>query len=86
MLFPMLPAEWLNLRIVLYFSSEYHNSRQYIIILFCKYFVDNRSEAWIYLFLGKHKWKSYLHGLLFTPSDFGCCFTPKFNGLLIPTS
>jgi hypothetical protein len=25
---------------VLYFSTEYHNSRQNILILFCKYLVD----------------------------------------------
>ncbi len=48
MLFPMLKAEWLHQ--VLYFSAEYHNFRQKIIILFWKYFVDIRSEAWLNLF------------------------------------
>jgi hypothetical protein len=36
--------------IVLYFPSEYHNSRQSIIILFQKYLVDIKSEeAWLHL-------------------------------------
>ncbi len=48
MLFPMTTAEWLHL--VLYFSSEYHNSRQNIEILFGKFLVDIRSEAWLNLF------------------------------------
>ncbi len=43
MLFPMLTAEWL--RLVLYFSTEYDNSRQNIIILFWKYLIDFRSEV-----------------------------------------
>ncbi len=36
--------------IVLYFSSECHNSRQNVVVLFRKYFVDIRSEAWLILF------------------------------------
>jgi hypothetical protein len=44
---------------VLYFSAEHHNFRQKIIILFQKYLVDNRSEAWLNLFLGTHKWKLF---------------------------
>ncbi len=46
--FGNLTAEWLHL--VLYFSTEYHNSRQNIMILFWKYLVDIRSEAWLNLF------------------------------------
>ncbi len=34
----MLTAEWLH--IVLYFSIEYHNSKQNIIIMLRKYFVE----------------------------------------------
>jgi hypothetical protein len=34
----MLTAEWLHR--VLYFTTEYRNSGQNIIILFCKYLVD----------------------------------------------
>ncbi len=48
MLFPMLTVEWLHL--VMYFSTEYHNSTQNIIILFLKYLVDIRSEACLNLF------------------------------------
>ncbi len=49
MLFPMLTAEWLHL--LLYFSTtEYHNSRQNITILFWKYVVDIGSEARLNLF------------------------------------
>ncbi len=44
---------------VLYYSTEYHNSRQNIIVLFCKYLVDIRSSAWLIIF-----WK-YLKGKLF---------------------
>ncbi len=33
----------------LYFSTEYHNSRQNTIILFWKYLVDIRIEAWLNL-------------------------------------
>ncbi len=47
---------WMTASIVLYFSTEYHNSRQNIIKW--KYFVDIRSEAWLNLFLGIHKWKN----------------------------
>jgi hypothetical protein len=43
MLFPMLTDEWLHL--FLYFSSEYHNSGQNIIIQFWKNLVDIRSEV-----------------------------------------
>jgi hypothetical protein len=35
---------------VLYYSPEYHNSRQNIIILSRKYLVDIRSEAWLNLY------------------------------------
>jgi hypothetical protein len=45
----MLITVWLHL--VLYFSTEYHNSRQNIVILFREYLVDIRSEAWLNLFL-----------------------------------
>jgi hypothetical protein len=45
--------------VVLYFSPEYHNSRQNIIIPFWKYLVDNGSEAWLNLF-----WE-YINGILF---------------------
>ncbi len=57
MLFPMLTAEWLHQ--VLCSSTEYSNSRQNIIIVFWKYLVDIRSEAWLNLF-----WE-YLNGKLF---------------------
>jgi len=53
----MLTVEWLHL--VMYFSTEYHNSTQNIIILFLKYFVDIRSEAWL-----NHFWK-HINGKLF---------------------
>ncbi len=42
-----------------YFSTEYHISGQNIIILFWKYVVDIRSEAWLNLF-----WE-YINGKLF---------------------
>ncbi len=45
--------------IVMYFSTEYHNSGQNIIILFWKYLVDIRSEPWLNLF-----WE-YINGKLF---------------------
>jgi hypothetical protein len=41
-LFPMQTAEWVHLGVKLY-----HNSQQNIIILFWKYFVVIRSEAWL---------------------------------------
>jgi hypothetical protein len=44
-LFPMLTAERQHL--VLYFSTEYNNSRQNILILLWTYLVDIRSEAWL---------------------------------------
>jgi hypothetical protein len=55
MLFPLLTAEWLHP--VLYFSTEYHNSR--LIILIWKYLLDIRSEAWQNFF-----WE-YINGKLF---------------------
>jgi hypothetical protein len=55
MLFPLLTAEWLHP--VLYFSTEYYNSR--LIILIWKYLLDIRSEAWLNLF-----WE-YINGKLF---------------------
>ncbi len=58
MFFPMLTANWLHLQ-VMYFSTEYHNSRQNIIILFWKYLVDIKSEAWLHLF------GEYINGKLF---------------------
>jgi hypothetical protein len=42
----------------MYFSMENHNSRQDILILFWKYLVDIRSEAWLNLF-----WE-YINGKL----------------------
>jgi hypothetical protein len=54
----MLTAEWLKL--VLYFSTEYSNSRQSIIVLFWKYLVDIRSKTWLNLF-----WV-YINGKLFS--------------------
>ncbi len=57
MLFPMLTAEWLHFNLVLFDSTEYHNSRQNIIIMFWKYFVDITREAWLNLFWVIHKWK-----------------------------
>jgi hypothetical protein len=42
---------------VLYFSTEYLNSRENIIILFCKYFVDIRSMARLNLFWEYRKGK-----------------------------
>ncbi len=52
-LFPTLPAERLHL--VLYFSTEYHNSRQKIRICFGNtVLVDIRSEAWLILFWKYH--------------------------------
>jgi hypothetical protein len=53
----MLAAEWLHK--VWQFSTEYHNVRQNISILFWKYLVDIRSEAQLNLF-----WK-YNNGKLF---------------------
>jgi hypothetical protein len=47
MLFPLLTAEWLHLK--RYLSTEIHNYRQNIIILFWKYLVDVRNEAWLNL-------------------------------------
>jgi hypothetical protein len=57
MLFPMVTAEWLLL--VMYFSTDYYDSRQNIIILFCKYLADLRSVAWQNLF-----WE-FINGKLF---------------------
>jgi hypothetical protein len=45
MSFPMLTAAWLHLGLY-YFSTEYHNSRQNVIVLFWKYLGHIRSEAW----------------------------------------
>jgi hypothetical protein len=45
--------------IVLFFSQDYYNSRQNIMILFRKYLADIRSEAWLNLF-----WE-YINGKLF---------------------
>jgi hypothetical protein len=58
MLFSMLSTKWLHLG--LYFAPEFNYSRQNIIILFWKYLVDFRSEAWLNLF-----WE-YINGKLFT--------------------
>jgi hypothetical protein len=54
MLSPTRTAEWLHQ--VLYFSREYDDSRQNIIILFWKYLIEIRFEAWLNLFW-EHKWK-----------------------------
>ncbi len=43
---------------VLYFSTQYNNSRQNIIILFWKHLVNTKSEAWLDFF-----WK-YINGKL----------------------
>jgi len=59
----MLSAEWLHLG--LYFAPEFNNSRQNIIILFWKYLVDFRSEAWLHLF-----WE-YINGKFFTVRGAG---------------
>jgi hypothetical protein len=48
MMFPILTADWLHLALL--FSTEYHNSRQNIIILFWKYLVDIRNEARVNIF------------------------------------
>ncbi len=45
----MLTAEWLQSSTVL-LATEYDDSRQIIIILFYKYLLDIRSEAWLILF------------------------------------
>jgi hypothetical protein len=50
MLFPLLTAEWLHL---LYFSTEYHNSRQKIVILFCIYILLILEVRLVYIFFGK---------------------------------
>ncbi len=54
MMFPMLTSEWQHLHstctVVLHVSSEYHNSRQNIIIMFWKYLVDISREALLKLF------------------------------------
>jgi hypothetical protein len=42
---PILIAEWLHLA-----CTEYRNSRESMIIMFWKYFVDISSEAWLNLF------------------------------------
>jgi hypothetical protein len=56
-LFPLLTAGWLHL--VLYFSTEYHNSRQNIIIVFLKNLVDiwDLGVRLGQVFLGFHKSK-----------------------------
>jgi hypothetical protein len=51
------------LYLLLYFSTEYLNSRQNIIILYWKYFADIRSEAWLNL-----GWE-YKNGKLFAEQD-----------------
>ncbi len=81
MLFPMLTAEWLHLQdCILYFSQEYHNSRQSTIILFWKYFINIRSEAWLNLFweyisrklfaVWINGWGTWQEPLIFPPSIF----------------
>ncbi len=57
MLLPMLTAEWLKLG--LYFSIEYRNSRQNIKVLLQKYLVDISSEACF----GSTKVENILHKL-----------------------
>jgi hypothetical protein len=49
-MYPLLAAE--RLHQVMNFSTEYSNSRQNITILFWKYLVDIRSEAWLNTFWG----------------------------------
>jgi hypothetical protein len=44
----MVIAEWLHLK--LYLSTEIHNYRQNITILYRKYLVDIRNEAWLNIF------------------------------------
>jgi len=56
MLSPMVTAEWLHLY---YCTTEYHNSRQSIIILVWQYLVDIGSEAWLNIF------REYINGKLF---------------------
>ncbi len=72
----MLTAECLSTA-VLDFSTEYNNSRQNIIILFCKYLVDNRSEALLILF-----WE-YINGKLFKLQFLG---RTLFSPLVFMTS
>ncbi len=60
MLFYVLTAEWLHL--VQYFSTEYPNPRQNIIILFLKYLVDISSEAWLNLIWENIKGKLFSVG------------------------
>jgi hypothetical protein len=58
MLFPY-AATAERLHLVRYFSPEYNDSKQNIIILFGKYLVDIRREAWLNLL-----WE-YINGKLF---------------------
>jgi hypothetical protein len=55
--------------IVLCFSTEYHNSRQSIIILFWKYLINIRSES----VLGIYKWKIVYSA----PPGASCLFLMK---------
>jgi hypothetical protein len=58
----MLTAKWLHFKTGTS-QTDYHNSRQNMVILFCKYFADIRSEAWLNLF-----WE-YVNGNLFAVYD-----------------
>jgi hypothetical protein len=46
----MLTAEWMHLVLYIPDFTEFNHSRQNIILLFWKYLVDIRSEAWLNLF------------------------------------
>ncbi len=64
----MLTAEWLHLLLFWYFSTEYHNSRQNIIILIWIYLFDIRSCALAKSVLGIHKRKHFCSSVLTSPT------------------
>ncbi len=61
------------LHLVLYFSTEYHNSRQNIIIPIWKYLVDIRSDA-----LLNHFWE-YMNGKLFVVLSTMVPMVPSYS-------
>jgi hypothetical protein len=73
MLVPLMAAEWL--RQVLYFCTEYHNSRKNILILFWKYVVDIRSAGQLNLF-GKYSMENCLQSRLLLYRRLGMAWLP----------
>jgi hypothetical protein len=63
---------------LLYFSTEYHNFKQNLIIMFRKYLylVDVWSDVWLNLFWGKFKWKIVFNLCLLPSVPFPTTYLP----------